>query len=218
VADWDWVTISALATALGTLVLAVATFASVRSANRAARTAERTMLQGLRPLLFPSRMSDEPLKVSFVDRHFLRVPGGQGVAEIQDDVVYLALSLRNVGSGLAVLHGWVVTARLVDSVQNPDHAALDQFRRLTRDLYIPPDEIFFWQGALRDPSEAVFGDVAQAVRDEAPLTIELLYGDDEGGQRTITRYSLLPHRSEGGSLSWIAAVGRHWNLDRPDPR
>ena len=33
----DWVTISALATAGGTLVLAAATFASVRSANRAAR-------------------------------------------------------------------------------------------------------------------------------------------------------------------------------------
>jgi hypothetical protein len=32
----DWVTISALATAGGTLILAVATFASVRSANRAA--------------------------------------------------------------------------------------------------------------------------------------------------------------------------------------
>ena len=37
----DWATISSLATAGGTLVLAVATFASVRSANRAAHSAER---------------------------------------------------------------------------------------------------------------------------------------------------------------------------------
>ena len=37
----DWVTISSLATAGGTLVLAVATFSSVRSANRSARVAER---------------------------------------------------------------------------------------------------------------------------------------------------------------------------------
>ena len=36
----DWVTISSLATAAGTLVLAVATFASGRSANRTARVAE----------------------------------------------------------------------------------------------------------------------------------------------------------------------------------
>ena len=37
----DWVTISSLATAGGTLVLAVATFSSVRSANRSARVAEQ---------------------------------------------------------------------------------------------------------------------------------------------------------------------------------
>jgi len=36
----DWVTISSLATAGGTLVLAAGTFASVRSANRASRVAE----------------------------------------------------------------------------------------------------------------------------------------------------------------------------------
>jgi hypothetical protein len=49
----DWVTISALSTAGGTLVLAGATFASVRSANRAARVAERSLLAGLRPVLVP---------------------------------------------------------------------------------------------------------------------------------------------------------------------
>ncbi len=54
----DWVTVSALATADGTLVLAVATFASLRSANRAARAAERSLLAGLRPLLMPSRLQD----------------------------------------------------------------------------------------------------------------------------------------------------------------
>ena len=47
----DWVTISALATAGGTLVLAGATYASTRSANRAARVAELSLLAGLRPLV-----------------------------------------------------------------------------------------------------------------------------------------------------------------------
>ena len=41
-----------------------------------------------------------------------------------------------------------------------------------------------------------------------------LYGDHEGGQRTITRFAMLP-RDDGG---WIAVVSRHWNLDRTDPR
>ena len=39
----DWTTVSSLATGVGTLVLAVATFASVRSANRAAHAAERSL-------------------------------------------------------------------------------------------------------------------------------------------------------------------------------
>ena len=47
----DWGTIAELATAGGTLVLAISTFASVRSANRAARAAERSLLVGLQPLL-----------------------------------------------------------------------------------------------------------------------------------------------------------------------
>ncbi len=51
----DWVTISSLATAGGTLVLAVATFSSVKSANRSARTAERALLAGVKPLLVTSQ-------------------------------------------------------------------------------------------------------------------------------------------------------------------
>ena len=51
----DWVTISSLATAGGTLVLAIATFSSVKSANRSARVAERALLAGMRPVLMPSR-------------------------------------------------------------------------------------------------------------------------------------------------------------------
>ena len=196
----------------------MATFAAVRSGNRAARNAERALLQGLRPLLFPSRLSDEALKVSFVDRHWVRVPGGQGIVDVTPDVIYLAMSLRNVGSGLAVLHGWVVEPRQVSSEQQPEHAPLDRFRRLTRDLFVPPGDVFFWQGALRDPSDPLFSDVVQAVKDETPLTIELLYGDEEGGQRTVTRYALLPYQPEDGGLAWLSSVGRHWNIDRPDPR
>ena len=55
VASVDWATVSSLATAAGTLVLAIATFSSVRSANRSARVAELTLLSGLRPVLVPSR-------------------------------------------------------------------------------------------------------------------------------------------------------------------
>ncbi|MES1247479.1 MAG: hypothetical protein ABUS54_07395 [Actinomycetota bacterium] len=63
----DWATISALATAGGTLALAFTTYASVRSANRAARVAEASLLADLRPLLVESFESDETLRVNFRD-------------------------------------------------------------------------------------------------------------------------------------------------------
>ena len=102
----SWVTISSLATAGGTLVLAVATFSSVRSANRAARVAEDSLLAGTQPLLMPSACRSTPLKVGFADNHFVMTPSGGGTAEVADDAIYLTMSVRNVGSGIAVLHGW----------------------------------------------------------------------------------------------------------------
>ncbi len=78
----DWATVASLATALGTLVLAVATFSAVRSGNRTARAAELSLLTTLRPLLTPSRRSDAVLKVNFGDGKWLRVPGSSGVAEM----------------------------------------------------------------------------------------------------------------------------------------
>ena len=122
----DWTTISALATAGGTLVLAVATFASVRSANAAARTAERTLQAGLRPLLFPSRFDDPVQKITWVDRHLTKVTGGRATVEMTDDVIYLTMSLRNVGSGIAVLHAWYPMTERPDPRDPPP--APDAFR------------------------------------------------------------------------------------------
>ncbi|HKO25894.1 MAG TPA: hypothetical protein VJU80_00435, partial [Solirubrobacteraceae bacterium] len=63
----DWATISSLATAGGTLVLAVATFAAVRSSNRSARIAEVALQEQRRPLLAGSRLNVDPeQKIMFV--------------------------------------------------------------------------------------------------------------------------------------------------------
>jgi hypothetical protein len=208
----DWVTISALATAGGTLVLGVATFASVRSANRAARAAEQSLLVGLRPVLMPSRLQDAPEKIGFVDDHWVKVPGGHGVAQATDGAIYLAIALRNAGNGLAVLHGWRFSPeRIVGITERPDLAA---FRDLSRDLYVPAGDTGFWQGAFRDPVEPGFADARDAIANGRPVTVDLLYGDHQGGQRVISRFTLTP-RDDG---PWLAAVSRHWNLDRADPR
>jgi hypothetical protein len=207
----DWVTISALATAGGTLILAVSTFASVRSANRAARAAERSLLAGLRPILMPTRLQDLPQKVSFFDQHWVTVDGGHGSFEVGEASIYLVISLRNAGAGIAVLHGWYFHP---DRLAGREHAAPKDFRMLTRDLYVPAGDIGFWQGAFRDPNEPIFAAAKNAAEARQAVTIDLLYGDHEGGQRMISRFGLTPVPNG----SWLATVARHWNLDRADPR
>ena len=210
----DWVTISSLATAGGTLVLAVATFSSVRSGNRTARAAERSLLIGLRPVLMPSRLQDPPEKVPFIDGHWIKLDGGHAAMEVLDGAIYFAMALRNAGSGIAVLHGWSFHPDRLVGDEGSWHAAPDEFRHLTRDIYVAAGDLGYWQGSLRDPDEPVFAAAREAAEAGRAVTVDLLYGDHEGGQRTISRFTLLP--LDGGGR--LAAVGRHWNLDRADPR
>ena len=208
----DWATTASLATAAGTLVLAVATFVSVRSANRAAQVAERTLLAGIRPLLVPSTAQDPEQKIGFADNRWIRVPGGQAATDIGDEAVYLVISLRNVGSGLGVLHGWRFhPQRLMGEEGRPP---VEDFHRLMRDIYIPAGAMGFWQGAFRDPSDPDFAGAREAICGRRQVTVDLLYGDYEGGQRVISRFAVIPVAED----RWLATVSRHWNLDRPDPR
>jgi len=97
----DWATIASLATAGGTLVLAIATFSSTRTANRATRVAEQSLATRIRPLLLNTRFSDPPEKITWMDDHITKVEGGRGVLEEENGIFYLAASVRNVGTGLA---------------------------------------------------------------------------------------------------------------------
>jgi hypothetical protein len=87
--SWTPATIASLATAGGTLVLATATFSAVRSANRSARVAERSLLAGIRPVLVPSRPEQPGELMTFGDGYTVELRGGQGSAEQVDGVVYL---------------------------------------------------------------------------------------------------------------------------------
>lgn len=208
----DWATISSLATAGGTLVLAIATFASVRSGHRSARVAEESLLASVRPILMPSRMDDPQLKVGFIDNHWVRVDGGRGTIEVTDDAVYMTMSLRNAGSGVAVLHGWRLEEP--DGFTRQERPPVDNLHRLTRDIYIPAGDIYFWQGAIREDGSRDRELVEKQVAGGERVIVDVLYGDIQGGQRVVTRFSMLPMDSGG----YIVALARHWNVDRPDPR
>ncbi|MDX6486418.1 MAG: hypothetical protein QOF43_1571 [Gaiellaceae bacterium] len=205
----DWVTISALATAGGTLALAGATYGAVRSGNRAARAAELSLLTQLRPLLIQSSPGDPPLRAGFADGVGVTAPGEGAGIEIVDGRIYLAISLRNVGPGIAVLHGGYV-----DPKRRPgreEHVALDRIHMLSRDIYIPPGKIGFWQIAFRDPGPD--RDAIAAGIESGAFGVEVLYGDYEGGQRVVSRFGVL---REGDG--WLLSAARHWQVDRADPR
>jgi hypothetical protein len=150
--------------------------------------------------------------VLWSDRHAVRVEGGRAYAALENDVIYLAMTIRNAGSGVALLHGYDLRPDLV--FVNAEHGDPDQFRRLTIDLYIAAGDSGYWEGAVRDPEDPVREDLAKAIAEREPFSVDLLYGDQEGGQRTITRFTVLP----GGDDGWYCQASRHWNIDRPDPR
>jgi hypothetical protein len=113
--------------------------------NLALHVPEYSMQIGIRPLLMPSRLEDTVQKIMRGDEHWARLSGAGAVAEIADDNLYLAMSVRNAGSGVAVIHGWHLV--LQELHQDHPHAEPDEFRRQIRDLYVPGDDVGFWQGA-----------------------------------------------------------------------
>lgn len=210
----EWVTVSSLATAGGTLVLAVATFASVRSSNRSARIAEVALQEQRRPLLAPSRLDDPKQKIMFLEGNWVSAAGGRAAVENIDGSVYLVISLRNVGSGIAVCQGWsVLGTGLRTSRDHPSHAPLEDFRLQSRDLYVPAGDIGMWQGALRNPDDPVRAEVVKGIEEGNSIALELLYSDQVGRQRTISRFGLVP--LDG---TWLATLTRHWYLDWEGPR
>jgi hypothetical protein len=213
----DWGTIASLATAGGTTILAVATFSSTRAANRAARASELSLKAGLRPVLFNARPQDPPQKVGYADDHWVVLRDGLAEVQERDERLYVSIPLRNVGSGLAVLHAsYVWPRRAAEEPPEPP----ERFRRLTRDLYVPAGDVSFWQTAVREPEDPLYRPLREAIAAEQGITVDLLYSDHQGDQRTITRFWLAPRHSVEDGEPWLrmCTTSRHWNLDREDPR
>ncbi len=199
--------IASLTTAAGTLVLAVATYGATSSANRASRIAERSLMAALKPVLMNAQLGDPRQKVGFSDQHWTHFEGPGAVFEQGDEAIYLAFGLRNFGSGIGILQAWhPIPDRVMGGVP---HGPLEHFRPQSRSLYIPSGGLGFWQGALRDPTEPVYARFAEAIKNRTPVTVELLYSDMNGGQRTVTRLAILPGQQD----HWLASVSQHWPVD-----
>ena len=156
------------------------------------------------------------------DRHWTSVPAGGPAGRAGDDAVYLAMSLRNVGTGMAVIHGWRGLHRRCSS-RDDEHSPPEDFRPQTRDLYVPPGDNSFWQGAFRrsnDPeqrhgAEAV--ERARAVHRRAALRRPRRWAADDQPFALVPRSTAEASRRPTPTSGW-SRVSRHWNLDRADPR
>src|SRR5258705_8848090 len=102
-----------------------------------------------------SQLDDPVQKIMFQGGHWARVSGGGAAVDHEDGVVYMALSLRNAGTGIGVILGWHAWPTLDNGLQ--PHVAPEDFRHQSRDLYIPAGGIGLWQGALRDNPHVLHG-------------------------------------------------------------
>jgi hypothetical protein len=220
----DAATIASLATAGGTLVLAVATFSATRSANRSARIAERALDLNLRPVLIPAHEWDAAERVTFFDQ-VVQLRGGYATVEQRAGNLYFAAQLRNVGAGIGVLTSWLVevgpalppaSSASFSPTSSDSQLSLDPpphyetFVPQLRSLYVPAGDVGYWQGAVREcDTERGDGEaLRRAVEAGDRLTLWLRYSDPDGGHDTVTRYSLSP--DENGD--WLFGIGRHWSL------
>lgn len=213
-----WTTLADIGTAAGTLILAASTFVAVRAAARSTRIAERALLAGQRPVLVPDDRGDEVQSVQFADGQAFPVGGGHALVHKDTVVIYLAIPLSNVGPGLAVLRGYRLQGETASDVaQDPRGVAQHRrgdpsprpgtFSPQQRDLLISASRPGFWQAALRDPLTPLYKEIALAVETGGRITVDVLYGDHEGGQPSVTRFVLLP---EAGS--WRCDATRYWSL------
>jgi hypothetical protein len=79
---------------------------------------------------------------------------------------------------------------------------------------VPARDTGFWQGAIREPDDPFRDGLHEAFLSGGLLTVDLLYGDHEGGQLTISRFVLT--REDDGH--WRPGVVRHWVLEGANPR
>jgi hypothetical protein len=154
--------------------------------------------------------------VDFADGHRFNLPGGGAAVEATRNAVYLALSLRNVGAGIAVLQAWQVTEGIPSpgQVRESMPPPVEDFLPLARDQYIPAGDIGIWQGALRDSADPRHAMLTAAATEPRSFMLELLYTDQVGGQRTVSLFAV---RAEDEG-HWTGAVARHWYLDGIAPR
>ena len=199
-------------------MLAGVTVASVRSANRAARVAEQSLLAGQRPLLVASSAEDPAAQGRLSGRRLVQRSGRRGRRK-RDRSGRL---LRHLGSQRR--HRDRRPPRLAPHPGARARAQRARHPASARGLHDPHARPLrrtrrhrLLAGLLPRSQERRLPRGSSRGRSAPTIGVDILYGDFEGGQRVISRFMLTAKETDG-VVRWYASVGRHWNVDRPDPR
>ena len=92
-------------------------------------------------------------------------------------------------------------------------APLEEFDRLTA-RSVHPAGRGRASGRARFATTATERQLALEAIEGGEFGLDVLYSDYEGGQRVVTRFGA--QRQEDGT--WTLAAGRHWQIDRQNPR
>lgn len=118
-------------------------------------------------------------------------------------MVYLAVSIRNVGSGVAVLHGWHVQAGLQTQRSHPP---LEEFTTQNLDIYVAPDGNGLWLSALRDPAPGLITAPQCWLFSARWLRLSDMTENNAAREVCIWTYWVRPEAEEG----FKALLARHW--------
>jgi hypothetical protein len=75
---------------------------------------------------------------------------------------------------------------------------------------------------MRDPTMPGYDEVRRSLESGGAIEVDLLYGDHEGGQRTIARFVVAPWPTDDDRPAiehpMRVIVIRYWTVDGHDPR
>ena len=199
----DSATIASYATAAGTLVLAVATFSAVRSSNRFSPHRRRVTPHQHAPTAHPVAVSTTPSKgCCGIHHHAAHINGrtpssrktaGSSIWRSDCETLVQVLPCSTGGTRCPI--------RRSKTCPTPQ---AEDFRRLTIDLYIPAGGSGYWEAAVREPDDPLRPGFMRALTERHPFMIDILYGDQQGRQRTISRYLSCPQLITVGTPRGVA--------------
>jgi len=207
-----------------TTLLAIVTFALVCATYLMAQTAKRQFGRQLLPILIPSRIRDPIRKVYFSNNTWQMLYGDQVLVD-SVDTLYVAIPLRNIGSGTAVVRGLSIPD------VGPDDDALPRRRPSLKNLIAAKTDLLLGPGDISHlsiDSEAQTADrqrhalqtQVERIDRDSGVYLDILHCDHVRRQHNITRIELAQvseKSSSSGTTSGaehIARAVKHWPLRR----